>query len=72
MAGVSLVFPFHYQAQVREIKSTADALCRRQLLFQLEASIIGFEHLKSLYEHGEDFQELYESCKKRPKGDNQL
>ena len=38
-------------------------------MFQLDACILGFEHLKSLYEDDEDFGELYKDCKWHPKGD---
>jgi len=54
----------------RKLNQGVDALSRRHLLlFQLGACVLGFEHLKSLYEHDEDFYKLYESCKQRPRGD---
>jgi len=37
-------------------------------LFQLETCVRGFEHLKSLYEHDDDFQEVHKSYNKRRKG----
>jgi len=39
------------------------------LLFQLDACILGFEHLKTLFPTNEDFGELYSVCQKHPKGD---
>jgi len=47
-----------------------DALLRRHLLlFQLDACILGFEHLKTLYENDEDFRVIYKECCRHPKGD---
>jgi len=39
------------------------------LLFQLDAYILGFKHLQSLYATDEDFAQLYSICQKHPKGD---
>ena len=48
----------------------ADALSRRHLhLFQLDALILGFEHLKSLYAEDEDLGSIFAACSKQPKGD---
>jgi len=48
----------------------ADALSRRHfLLFQLDACILGFEHLKTLYGKDEDFGVSYEEFYRHPKGD---
>ena len=38
------------------------------MLFQLDACVLGFEHLKALYVEDEDFGELYADCSKHPKG----
>jgi len=38
-------------------------------LFQLDACVLGFEHLKALYVEDKDFGELYSDCSKHPKGD---
>jgi len=38
-------------------------------MFNLDACILGFKHLKSLYEDDKDFGELYKECKRHPKGD---
>ena len=47
-----------------------DALSRRHLLlFQLDACVLGFEHLKASYEKAEDFEVIYEECRRHPKGD---
>jgi len=37
-------------------------------LFQMDALILGFEHLKSLYAKDEDLGDLYYVCLKHPKG----
>jgi len=39
------------------------------LLFQLDACVLSFEHLKALYDKDEDFGELYAKCSKHRKGD---
>ena len=38
-------------------------------MFQLDALVLGFEHLKSLYVEDEDLGDLYSACLKHPKGD---
>ena len=38
-------------------------------MFQLDALILGYEHLKSLYAEDEDRGSLYAACSKHPKGD---
>jgi len=38
-------------------------------LFQLDALVLGFEHLKGLYAEDEDLEELYSMWSKHPKGD---
>ena len=38
-------------------------------MFQLDALILGFEHLKSLYAEDEDLRSLYATCSKHPKRD---
>jgi len=38
-------------------------------LFQLDACILGFKHLKSLYGDEEDFNEIYNEHQRHPKGD---
>jgi len=42
------------------------------LLFQLNSFVLGFEHLKSLYQRDSNFSELFEACQVRPKGDFML
>jgi len=39
------------------------------LLFPLNACVLGFEHVKALYNKDEDFRELYAECYKHHKGD---
>ena len=38
-------------------------------MFQLDACVLSFEHLKALYAKDEDFGELFTECSKHPKGD---
>jgi len=38
-------------------------------LFQLDACVLGFEHLKALYTEDEDFGELFTESSKHPEGD---
>jgi len=46
----------------------ADALLGRHLLlFQLDACVLGFEHLKALHEKDEEFGMIYEECLEHPK-----
>ena len=54
----------------RKLNQGANALSRRHLLLlQLEACILGFEHLKSMYVSDEDFGELYATWLRHPKDD---
>jgi len=47
-----------------------DALSRRHLLlFQLDACILGFKHLKGLYASDKEFGEIFATCLKHPKDD---
>jgi len=41
-------------------------------LFQLDACVLRFEHLKSLYVEDRNFGELFEECKRHPKGEFQV
>ena len=68
---VEFLQSFHFTIKHKsgKLDQGVDALSRRHLLlFQLDAYILGFEHLKSLYENDEDFRELYKDCKRNPKG----
>ena len=38
-------------------------------MFQLEACVLGFEHLKAWYDKGKDFGESYADCAKHPNRD---
>ena len=67
---------FHFTIKFKSGKLThrADArsrcLSRRHLLlFELDACILGFEHLKYLYDNDEDFGELYKECLRHPNGE---
>ena len=68
---VEYLQPFHFiiKHKYEKLNQGTYMLSRNLLMFQLEACVLGFEFLKSLCEHDKDFQELYESCKQRPKGD---
>ena len=63
-------FHFTIKHKSGKLNQGADALSRRHLLlFQLDACVLGFEHLKSLYETDEDLGEIYRTCQRHPKGD---
>jgi len=69
---VEFLQSFHFTIKHKsgKVNQGADALSRRYLLmFQLDALILGFEHLKSLYAEDEDLGNLYAACSKLPKGD---
>jgi len=61
-------FYFTIKHKSEKMNRGVDALSRRHfLLFQLDACILGFEHLKALYENDEDFGVVYEECRRHPK-----
>ena len=63
-------FHFTIKHKSGKLNQGADALSRRYLLlFQLDACVLGFEHLKALYQDDEDFRSLFFECQKQPKGD---
>ena len=69
---VEFLQSFHFTIKHKSGKMNqgADALSRRHLLlFQLDACVVGFEHLKSLYENDEDLGEIHKECLRHPKGD---
>ena len=62
--------PFTIKHKSRKMNQGADALSiRHLLLFQLDACILGFKHLKALYENDEDFGVIYEEWHRHLKGD---
>ena len=69
---VEFLQSFHFVIKHKsgKLNQGADALSRRHLLlFQLNSCILGFEHLKSLYQDDDDFGELFRVCQTRPKED---
>ena len=63
-------FHFTIKHKSGKLNQGVDVLSQRYLLlFQLDASILGFKHIKGLYNEDEDFGELYSSCQKHPKVD---
>ena len=63
-------FHFTIRHKSGKLNQGADALSRRHLLlFQLDACVLGFEHLKALYDQDEDFGKIYEECRRHPKED---
>ena len=63
-------FDFTIKHKSSKLNQGTDALSRRHLLlFYMDACVLGFEHLKSLYASDEDFKELYSACLKNPKED---
>jgi len=60
----------HISGQANKV---ADALSRRSLIIQeSRIQVLGFEHLKDLYEIDADFREAYEACKNPLLRDNSL
>ena len=69
---VEFLQSFHFTIKHKsgKLNQGADALSRRYLLlFHLDALILGFEHLKALYDDDEDFWGLFATCSKHPKRD---
>jgi len=69
---VEFLQSFHFTIKHKsgKLNQGADALSRRHLLlFQLDACVLGFEHLKALYDQDEDFGRIFEECRKHPKED---
>eukprot|EP00253_Pinus_taeda_P036208 PITA_36208 len=57
-------FTFVLKHMSGQANKVADALSRRNLILQESTiQVLGFEHLKDLYEVDADFKEAYEACK---------
>jgi len=70
MDGVHQILQFTIKHKSGKVNSGVDALSRRHLLlFQLNACMLGFEHLKALYKSDEYFRVVYVECPRHPKGD---
>jgi len=55
-------FPYVIKHKKGKSNVVADALsCRYALFTSLETKLIGFEHIKELYEHDSDFSHIYHS-----------
>ena len=58
-------FPYVIKYKKGKENIVADALSRRyNLLSILDTKFLGFESVKELYEHGQDFASIFESCEK--------
>jgi len=58
-------FPYVIKYKKGKDNVVADALSRRYvLLSSLDAKLLGFEHIKSLYANDSDFEKIYSSCEK--------
>jgi len=63
-------FHFTIKHKSRKLNKGVNARSRRYLLlFQLDACVLRFEHLKSSYAEDRDFGELFKECKRHPKGE---
>ena len=63
-------FHFTINHKSGKFNQGANALSRSHLLLpQLDACILGFEHLESLYANDKDFGEVYSICQNHPRGD---
>ena len=58
-------FPYVIKHKQGKVNVVADALSRRYtLLSTLETKMLGFEHIKELYVHDNDFSKMYVVCEK--------
>ena len=56
-------FPYVIQYKQGKENVVADALSRRYSLISiLSTKLLGFKHMKDLYEHDEDFATIYVAC----------
>jgi len=63
-------FHFIIEHKFGKLNQGASALSQRYLLlFQLDARVLGFEHLKPLYAEDEGREEFFIGCSKHTKGD---
>ena len=63
-------FHFTIKHKSGKLNKGADTLSRRYLLlFQLDACVLRFEHLMSLYAKDREFGELFHECKRHPNGE---
>ena len=59
-------FPYVIKHKQGKVNVVADALSRRyNLLATLETKLLGFEHIKELYVHDNEFSQLYAACEKK-------
>ncbi|XP_042446435.1 uncharacterized protein LOC122031383, partial [Zingiber officinale] len=59
-------FPYVIKHKQGKVNVVADALSRRyNLLATLETKLLGFEHIKKLYIHDNEFSQLYVACEKK-------
>ena len=59
-------FPYVIKYKKGSTNIVADALSRRHMLFsKLGAHIIGFDHIKELYQEDQDFASIYAKCEHR-------
>ena len=63
-------FPYVIKYKQGKENVVADALSRRYALIStLDAKLLGFECIKSLYEHDDDFGEIYRACERSASGE---
>lgn len=63
MGRVFAEFQLCVETHQRQANKVADALSRRDLLLQESiVQVLGFEHLKDLYQTDTDFKKTYEAC----------
>ncbi|XP_057785651.1 uncharacterized protein LOC131003187, partial [Salvia miltiorrhiza] len=63
-------FPYVIKYKQGKENVVADALSRRYALIStLDAKLLGFECIKSLYEHDDDFGEIYIACARAASGE---
>jgi len=70
LSKLSFLQSFHFTIKHKsgKLNQGANALSQRYLLlFQLDACVLDFEHLKALYDKDEDFGQLFATGSKHPK-----
>ena len=64
------MFHFTVKHKFGKLNKGSDVVSRRYLLLvQLSACVLGFEHLKSVYNVETNFRELFKECQRHPKGE---
>jgi len=62
-------FPYVIKYKKGSTNIVVDALSRRHVLFsKLGAQILGFDHIRELYQEDQEFSSIYAQCQHRAQG----